>query len=97
MFEEVPVRGQIEPQRGRSDDVNIEVTQADPGGGADALQATAYDVQSVFGGVEQDASGLWHGEPASTREHAFALLAGDHLDRHDIMHALVKHALSTRS
>ncbi len=61
------VRGQIEPQRGRSDDVNIEVTQADPGGGADALQATAHDVQGVFGGVEQDASGLWHGEAAQAR------------------------------
>jgi hypothetical protein len=53
--------------------------------------------EEFIGVARQVAEELWHGEPASTREHAFALLAGDHLDRHDIMHALVKHALSTRS
>ena len=58
---------QIEPQRRRGDDVNIEVTKADAGGGADALQAAAHDVQGVLGGVEQDTSGLRHGEPSQAR------------------------------
>jgi hypothetical protein len=67
VFEAVAVGGQIEPQCRRSDDVNVEVPQADAGGGADAFQATAQDVQGVLGGVQQDAAGLWHGEPAQAR------------------------------
>jgi len=67
LLETSAVSGKIEPQRRRGDDVNVEVTQADPGGGADTLQATAHDVQGVLGGVEQDASWLWNGEAAQAR------------------------------
>jgi len=50
-----------------------------------------------LGVVRRVAEELWTGEPASTREQAQALLAQDDLDRHDIMHVLVRHALSRES
>ncbi len=66
-FEAITVGGQIKSQCRCCDDVNVEVTQADAGGGADAFQATAHDVQGVLSGVQQDASGLRHGESAQAR------------------------------
>jgi len=72
LLEASSVSGQIEPQRRRGDDVNIEFAKADAGGSADTLQAASHDVQGVFCRVEQDASGLRHGEAAqawSTRRH----------------------------
>jgi hypothetical protein len=50
-----------------------------------------------IGVVSQVAEELWDVELSGTRAHALALLAEDRLDRHDIIHALVRHALSTRS
>ena len=38
VFEAVAVGGQIEAQCRRGDDVNVEVTKTDAGGGADAFQ-----------------------------------------------------------
>ena len=74
LLETSAIRGQVEPYGRRGDDVNVEITQADAGGGADPLQTTTHDVQGVLRGVEQDASGLRHGEPAQARR------AGGHRD-----------------
>ena len=48
----------------------------------------------LTGVLSRVADELWDAEMTSTREQALALLAGGELDRHDIMHALVRHALS---
>jgi acyl-CoA reductase-like NAD-dependent aldehyde dehydrogenase len=61
------VSRKIEPQRRCGDDVNIEFAKADAGSGADALKTVAHDVQSVLGGVEQDATRLRDGEAAQAR------------------------------
>ena len=48
---------QIETQAGRGDHLDVEFGQRDAGGGTDALEAAANDVQGVFGGIEQDTAG----------------------------------------
>jgi hypothetical protein len=48
------------------------------------------------GVLRQVADELWDPELSGTRKHALALLAQGELNRHDIMHALVRQALSQR-
>ena len=59
---------EIEPHGGRGDDLDVEIGERDAGGGADAVEASAHDVQCVLGGVQQNAPGAWHGEAAQTRD-----------------------------
>ncbi|HLK01528.1 MAG TPA: hypothetical protein VKU39_16705 [Streptosporangiaceae bacterium] len=49
-----------------------------------------------LGAVRQVAEELWHGKPEGSRARALALLEEDELDRHDIMHDLVRQALARR-
>jgi hypothetical protein len=53
--------------------------------------------EDFLGLLRQVADELWDPELSDTREHALALLAEGQLSRHDIMHALVRQALSHRS
>ena len=64
----------IEPQRGRGDDLHVQIGELATGGGADALQALAHDVQRILGRVEQHPPRLRHGEVAQARG------AGGHRD-----------------
>ena len=48
---------EIEAQAGGGDHLDVEISEIDAGRGADAFEATADDVQRVFGGIEQDAAG----------------------------------------
>ena len=48
---------EIEAQAGRGDHLDVEFGESGTGGGTDALEAAADDVQRVFGGIEQDATG----------------------------------------
>ncbi len=52
------IGGEIEPETGGSDDLDVEGGEVDPGREGDAVQALAHDVERVFGGVEEDAAGL---------------------------------------
>lgn len=47
--------------------MNVEITQADAGGGTDPLQTTTHDVQGVLRSVEQDTTRLRDAEPAQAR------------------------------
>ena len=62
--EVAPISVEVEAQRRRGDDLDIEIGEHNAGGGGDAVEAAADDVQRVLGGVEQDASGPGHGEAA---------------------------------
>ena len=66
---------EIEAQAGRGDHLDVEFGEADAGGGTDAFEAAADDVQRVLGGIEQDAAG------AADREAAQAGDAGGDGDR----------------
>ena len=56
---------EVEAETGSGDDLQVEFGEIDRGGGANAVEATADDVQGgVLGGVEQDAPGLLDGEAA---------------------------------
>ena len=57
----------IEPHGGCGDDLNVEIGKAEAGGGADAVEPPAHDVERILGGVEQNAPGAWHGEAAQAR------------------------------
>ena len=57
---------EIETQCRRGDHLDVEIGDRQTGGSADAVEPPTDDVQSIFGGVEQDASGLGHGEAAQT-------------------------------
>ena len=61
------IGGQIQPQRGRGDDLQVEIGEPTAGGGADALESIAHDVQGILGGVEQYPTRLRHGEVAQAR------------------------------
>ena len=52
-FEGDAIGGQIQAQRGRGDDLHVQIDESAAGGRADALEACAHDVQRVFGGIEQ--------------------------------------------
>jgi len=59
--EAVAIGGVIEPQRGRSDHLHVEIGERDAGGVADAIETTANEVQGILGGVEQHAPGARDG------------------------------------
>src|SRR6266487_8630 len=71
-----PVVLLVEAERAGGDDVDGQARERDAGGGADALEAAAHDVERVLGGVEQDGPGLDDGEAAE------AGLAGGDGDGH---------------
>ena len=48
---------EIEAQAGRGDHLDVEFGESGAGGGTDAVEAVADDVQRVFGGIEQDPTG----------------------------------------
>jgi hypothetical protein len=58
---------EIEPHGGCGDDLDVEIGEAEAGGGADAVEPPAHDVERVLGGVKQNASSAWHGEAAQAR------------------------------
>jgi len=58
------VGGEIEPQAGGGDHLDVERGKADSSSGADALETAADDMERVFGGIEQDATGAAHREAA---------------------------------
>src|SRR5690606_20577680 len=62
--ETVAVTLEVEPYRRRGDDVDVERGEASAGGGGDAGEALADDVQRILGGVQQHAAGLRRGESA---------------------------------
>jgi hypothetical protein len=92
------------PSEEREDDDLAALDAADPEDRARYLAADFADCkppgdlpyEEFLGVVRQVAEELWGGEPASTRERALALLHEDELDRHEIMHALVRDELTHR-
>lgn len=75
-------------------DARAAYLEADFGGCATGGELTRDE---FLGAVHRVAEELWHGKPESTRVGALALLAEDKLDRHDIMHELVRRALASRA
>src|SRR5208283_3362703 len=65
--EVAPIGLEVEAQGRRGDDLDIEIGEPRAGGGGDAVEAMADDVQGVLGSVEQDASGPGHDEAAQAR------------------------------
>jgi hypothetical protein len=59
---------EIETQAGRGDHLDVEFGETDAGGGTDAFEAAADDVQCVFGRIEQDAAGAADREAAQARD-----------------------------
>ena len=57
----------IEPHGGCGDDLDVEIGKTEAGGGADAIEPPAHDVERILGGVEQNAPGAWHGEATQAR------------------------------
>ena len=59
----------IEPHGGCGDDLDVEIgeAEAEAGGGADAVEPPAHDVERVLGGVKQNAPGAWHSEATQAR------------------------------
>ena len=55
---------EVEAQAGRCDHLDVEFVQCDAGGGTDALEAAANNVQGVFGRIEQNAAGTRDREAA---------------------------------
>jgi hypothetical protein len=47
---------EIEAQAGRGDHLDVEFGQRDAGGGADAFETAANDMERVLGGIEQNAT-----------------------------------------
>ena len=66
---EAPAVGlEIEPHGGCGDDLDVEIGEREAGGGADAVEPSAHDVERILGGVEQNAPGAWHGEATQARD-----------------------------
>ena len=59
-------RIEIETQAGRGDHLDVEIGEIS-GGGADAVEPVADDVEGVLGGIEEDASRLGYTEAAQAR------------------------------
>jgi hypothetical protein len=57
---------EIEAQARCGDHLQVEFGEVATGGGADSVEAAAHDVECVFGGIEQDATGADDGEAAQT-------------------------------
>jgi|SRR5271166_5409469 len=55
---------EVETQAGRGDHLDVEFGEADAGGGTNAFESAADDVECVLGGIEQDAAWSCHGEAA---------------------------------
>ena len=64
VFEAVAIGGPIEAQGSSGDDLEVEAAQAHASGAADAVEASADDVEGVLGGVEQHGSWVGHREAA---------------------------------
>jgi hypothetical protein len=45
----------------------VEILQPDVGRGTDAFEPPSYDVECVFGSMEQHAPRMWHREVSQTR------------------------------
>ena len=57
LIETCAVGLEIEAQAGRGDHLDVEFGETDTGGGADAFEAAADDMERVLGGIQQDATG----------------------------------------
>jgi hypothetical protein len=57
----------VEPDGDGSDDVDIEASEIDVGGAADAFDTPADDVQGVLGGKEEDGPLVSDGKTAEAR------------------------------
>ena len=57
---------EIKAQAGRGDHLDVEFGESGADGSTDTLKAAADDVQSVFGGIEQDTAGTAHCEAPQT-------------------------------
>ena len=55
---------EIEAQARRGDHLDVEPGEADAGGHTDAFETATDDMESVFRGIEQDATGARHREAA---------------------------------
>jgi hypothetical protein len=66
LIEPCAVGLEIEAQAGRGDHLDVEFSETDASGGADALEAAADDMERVLGGIEQDATGAGDREAAQT-------------------------------
>jgi hypothetical protein len=64
LIEPCAVGLEIEAQAGRGDHLDVEFGETDTGGGTDALEAAADDMERVLGGIEQHATGARDGEAA---------------------------------
>src|SRR5271165_5395398 len=64
LIETYAVDLEIKAQAGRGDHLDVELGEVDAGGGADAIDPAADDMECVFGGVEQDATRACHREAA---------------------------------
>ena len=58
---------EIQSYGGCGDDLDVEIGKAEAGGGADAVEPPAHDVERVLGGIEQNAAGAWHAEATQAR------------------------------
>jgi hypothetical protein len=67
VLEAFAVGGKIEPHGWCGDDLDVEISEREAGRGADAFEPLSHDVESILGGVEQDASGMRNGEAAQAR------------------------------
>ena len=76
---------EIEPHGGCGDDLDVEIGEREAGGGADAVEPPAHDVERILGGVEQNAPGAWHGEAAQARRPAATATARSRA-RKDLQH-----------
>ena len=67
VFEALAVGGLVDSHRGGGDDMNVQILQIAPGGGADTLEPAAHDVQGILGRVQQHPAGTCDGEAAQAR------------------------------
>ncbi len=61
---------EIQSHGGCGDDLDVEIGKAEAGGGADAVEPPAHDVERVLGGIEQNAAGA--GDRSAIRRAASA-------------------------
>src|SRR5580692_2283376 len=64
LFQAFAVGLDIETQAGRGDDLDVDIGEADAGGGTDAVEAAPDDMRRVLGGIEEDPARPGHGEAA---------------------------------
>jgi hypothetical protein len=58
LIETCAVGLEIKTQAGRGDRLDVELDEAVAGGGTDAIDPTADDMECVFGAIEQNAAGM---------------------------------------